>query len=525
MREIMVKKKLNLMFVLVFAYFGGCMDVPDDLIAPEWDTEFNLPLLKKTYTLDDIIKEQPHITIDTSDTNIYLLRSDKYYLNTNLSDFVDINDESFNNISSTTSNSDSDIVYVAFPGGIEIDSAEFDDGVIDFGATNPSPENATIIIAIPGFRDKDGNSPVLRNEVPSGQSNFITQGLAGYTYVIPPDQPVELRNSLRLIVRAESPQEGNSVYSDVSISEVSFHYMTGKILSKSLGDQTSSYLFGVDDPEEYRGKTSLRDAKLNLNAYYVSMFNTPVDLEIKDLNIIAKRNNGSEFYLKDKSGNSNFTIRIINGESKRVFTKDNSNVNEFVAFFPDSVILKAEYIVNPENDDGTYSDLDSIKFETDFSTRSYLAIKQTNINEQTAIELSQSDRDEIEKGKSAEVKFEIDNGIPLTAWLKVDLSDENNNYLFTLTNSLEGSDSISFGGAEVDQNGEVISSYENPPKPITLDGSQIQLLSKAYYLNYSVSFTTKDAYLNPPQIVAVRPSDWIKLKAYGKVRYKVSFSD
>lgn len=522
----MLSKKIKLIVAaLVFVYFGGCVDIPDDLIAPEWDTEFNLPLLNKTYTLDEILKPQSHITVDTSGEDIYLLQSDKYYLNSSLYDFVDINEESFNNIPSETSNSESNIVYIPFPGEIEVDSAEFVEGLIDFGATNPSPENTTVTISLPGFRDSNGNSLVLRNDVSSGQSSFITQDLAEYTYVIPRDQPVELRNSIRLIVRAESPQEGNLVYSDVSISEMSFHYLTGKILSKSLGKQTSSYLFDVNEAEEYRDKTFLRDAKLNLNAYYLSMFDTPVDLDIKNLNIIAKRNDGSEFYLEDNFGNRDFTIRIINGESQRVFTEDNSNINEFVTYFPDSVILKAEYIVNPENDDGTYSNLDSIKFETDFLTKSYLAIKRTTVNERTAIELSQSDREEIEKGKGAEIKFEIDNGIPLTAWLQVDLSDENSNYLFTLTSNPDGSDSISFNGAEVDQNGEVISSYVNPPKSITLDESKVKLLSKAYYLNYSISFRTKDAYLDPPQIVAIRPSDWIKLKAYGKVRYKVSFDD
>lgn len=522
----MIRKRFKLVFVfLMLIYFGGCVDVPDDLITPEWDTEFNLPLFNKTYTLDEIIKPQSHITVDTSDEDIYLLQSDKYYLNSNLAEFVDINEESSNNIPIETSNSDSEIVYIAFPRGIEVDSAEFDEGIIDFGATNPSPENSIITVLLSGFKDNNGNSLVLRSNVAAGQSRFITQDLDGYTYVIPPDQPVQLRNSIRVIVRAESPQEGNTVYADVSVSDMSFHYITGRILSRSLGNQSSSYLFDVDKAEEYRDKTFLRDAKLNLNAYYISVFDTPVDLDIKDLNIIAKRNDGSEFYLEDNFGNRNFTLRIINGESKRVFTEDNSNINEFVTYFPDSVILRAEYIVNPENHDGTYSNLDSIKFETDFSTRSYLAIKRTSINEQTAIELSQSDRDEIEKGKGAEIKFEIDNGIPLTAWLRLDVSDENNNYLFTLTSTPEGSDSISFNGAEVNQNGEVISSYLSPTKSITLDESKVKLLSKAYYLNYSVNFRTKDAYLDPPQIVAIRPSDWIKLKAYGKVRYKVSFDD
>jgi hypothetical protein len=119
----------------------------------------------------------------------------------------------------------------------------------------------------------------------------------------------------------------------------------------------------------------------------------------------------------------------------------------------------------------------------------------------------------------------IDNGIPLTAWLKIDVMDKDKNFLFTLTDNPEQGDSISFVGADVDQNGEVLTSYLNPPKSISLDESEVKLLSKAYFINYSVSFRTKDADLNPPQIVAIRPSDWIKLKAYGKIKYRVNSSE
>ena len=516
-------KKINVFFaILVLVFFSGCMDLPDDLIAPEWDTELNLPLINKSYTLDEIIKPQQHITIDTTGPDIYLLQSDKYYLNSNLSEFVDISDQSSSSIPTLTSDNDSAIAYIQFPGGIEVESAELDGGTIDFAVSNPSSTDATVSINIPGFKDRDGNPIVLNSNVSSGQTNSLSRNLEGYTYEIPADQPVELRNSVRLIVRAVSSQVGDIVYTDVSMSEMSFHYLKGRILSKSLGDQTSSYLFDVGESEDYRDKTYSREAKLNLIASYISEFNTPVDLEMRNLNIIAKRNDGSEFYLRDTLGNPNFTLRIINGESKRTFTEDNSNINQFVTYFPDSVILKAEYIVNPENDNGTYSNLDSIKFETDFSTRSYLAIKTTTISEQTSIEFSESDREEIEKGKGAEINFEIDNGIPLTAWLKIDAMDKDNNYLFSLTGNQEEGDSISFLGAEVDLNGEVLNSYLNPVKSITLDESKIKLLSKAYHLNYSVSFSTKDANLDPPQIVAIRPSDWIKLKAYGKIKYNVN---
>jgi hypothetical protein len=519
----MKKKRFKLLLAAsMFIFLAGCMDVPKEFIAPQWDTDLNLPLINKSYTLDDIIKPQDHITVDTSGGDIYLLQSDKYYLNNNLSEFVKIDEQSLSSIPTLTSDSDSLITYVQFPGGTEVESAEFDQGTIDFKVSNPTSANVAVNITLPGFKDINGNTLVLYNNVSSGQTASISKDIKDYTYEIPPDQSPSLKNSLRLIVRAISSQQGNVVYSDVTMSGISFQYLKGKILSKSLGDQSSSYFFDVEKVEQYRDKAFLRDAKLNLNAFYVSMYNTPVDLEIKNLNVIAKRNDGSVFYLRDSVGNPNFDIKIINGESRQIFTQNNSNINDFITYFPDSVILNAEYIVNPENDEGTYSNLDSIKIETDFSTKSYLAIKQTTINDQSSLEISQSDRDQIENGQGADVNLVIDNGIPLTAWLKIDVMDKDNNYLFTLTENPQEGDSISFTGADVDENGEVTSSYLNPPKAISLDETKIKLLSKAYFINYSVSFRTKEAYLNPPQIVAIRPSDLIKLKAYGTIKYRVN---
>jgi len=517
-----MKRFKRLLTASVVIILAGCMDVPKDFIAPQWDTDLNIPLINKTYTLNDIIKPQDHITVDTSGEDIYLLQSDKYYLNNNISEFVKIDEQSLSSLPTLTSDSDTSINYIPFPGGTEIENAEFDQGIIDFKVSNPTSADVVFSIILPGLKDINGNPVTFYRNVSPGETYSLAKDIRNCTYQIPPDQPLSLKNSLRLVVSAQSSQLGNVVYSDVTMSGISFQYLKGRILSKSLGNQTSSYFFNVDEVEQYRDKTFLRDAKLNLNAYYVSMYNTPVDLEIKNLNIIAKRNDGSVFYLRDSVGNPNFNIRIVNGESQRVFTENNSNINDFVTYFPDSVILNSEYIVNPENNNGTYSSLDSIKIETDFSTRSYLSIKKTTINEQSSLEISQSDRDEIENSQGADINFVIDNGIPLTAWLKIDVMDKDNNFLFTLTNNPEEGDSISFLGADVDQNGEVTTSYINPPKAINLDESEIKLLSKAYFINYSVSFRTKDAYLNPPQIVAVRPSDWINLKAYGTIKYRVN---
>ncbi|RPI75148.1 MAG: hypothetical protein EHM47_03385, partial [Ignavibacteriales bacterium] len=112
--------------------FISCVDMPDEVLLPDWDIELNVPLMKRDYTLKEIIKSQEHITIDTIDNNIFLLQSGQYFLNSSLSEFVQISEtSSLENVPTITSQSDSFIVYVQFPDGLEVDSGEFSAGLIN----------------------------------------------------------------------------------------------------------------------------------------------------------------------------------------------------------------------------------------------------------------------------------------------------------------------------------------------------------------------------------------------------------
>jgi hypothetical protein len=516
-----------LLLVIGAFYFVSCIDVPEDIVLPEWDVELNVPLINKSYTLKEIIKEQKHISIDTTDgKDIFLLQSGKYFLNRSLSEFMQINEtSSLENVPTITSQTDSFIVYVRFPEGLEVDKGEFETGVMNLSVSNPSSENTSVVLRIPSFYDFQGNCITIQTSVAPGESNSVDYDIGGYRYEKPIDQPDDLRNSFRVVAKAYSEHSGNVVYTDLSMSKLSFKSVTGVMPSKSLGNQVSTYDFDIDNVEEYRDKTYLSEAKLNLRANYLSMFNTPNELDVRNLNIIGRRNDGSEFYLRDKTNNANFSIRLMNGSHNGAYTEINSNIIEFMTFLPDSVVLHAEYVVNPENNNGTFSNLDSIVFETDFSTKSYLALENTVVEDQTPVELSKQERDDITNGKAADIKLEIENAVPLKAWLKIDLLDENNNYLFTLTGDSETGDSISFMGASVDGNGEAQEPFLNPAKTITLNESQVLLFSKASYINYRVGFSTKDSHLDPPTIVAVRPSNWINLKVFGKVTYRISLND
>ncbi len=136
--------------------------------------------------------------------------------------------------------------------------------------------------------------------------------------------------------------------------------------------------------------------------------------------------------------------------------------------------------------------------------------------------MSDDDRNSIQDSKLADFILELENAIPLGIWFKMDMMDDQNNFLFTLTKSTNGVDSIYFEPAVIDANGEVLNSTLTQPIRIILDSAQVEMLSRTHSANYSLTISTTNYNQLDPPIVAVRPSAWIKVKAYSTIRYEIN---
>ncbi|MBZ0198277.1 MAG: hypothetical protein K8H86_00300, partial [Ignavibacteriaceae bacterium] len=334
-----------------------------------------------------------------------------------------------------------------------------------------------------------------------------------------------LKGQIWLIAKAQTTTNfAASALLSAYSSDFLFSSATGYLPVKTLGVTETTYDLNLGDAIDFRDKAFLREADLKLTAHYKSPATNPFDIEVKDLKVIGRRNTGQTITLAFNN-NPNLTLRFKNGTFDTSFTNLNSNVNEFLTFLPDQVSVSAEYIMNPD-DDHTYhtaTNQDSVNFETSFTSRSFFALKKSTITDTTEVELSDDDRDRIRDGRGANLTVEIDNGIPLTSWLKADLVDKNYNLLFTATKNA-GKDSLYFLGAQIGSNGEV-STNTFSTTTIQLDSSQIQKFADARYLIYSVSVRTRDAYNNPPPTVALRGKQKLTVKAFGGVKYFVKPDD
>ena len=93
-----MKKSINIFLTTVIILgtsmvlnLTGCFDLPNDVIMPQWDVDLNVPLLKKAYTLEDIIKsdKEPNISIDPIDS-LYVIQSDNYLSTSGISEFLQV---------------------------------------------------------------------------------------------------------------------------------------------------------------------------------------------------------------------------------------------------------------------------------------------------------------------------------------------------------------------------------------------------------------------------------------------------
>lgn len=517
--------KILLLAVYVSVSFVSCFELPDELIAPQWQVDLNVPVLNKIYTLDEILNDDPHITIDTSGGNsIYILQSETFGLNSGIDEFMQITDEtSSQNNPVPASDNDSTIVYVNFSEGTELDSAVFDDGYLSISVFNPSSYRADIAINVPGIITPEGAVLEFNIGVEPFGTDSITYNLKNHIYIFPGNQPLDKKKNLQIIGKVHSlvPSE-TIVLASYYISDLYFKSISGLLPSKLLRNQEETFSFQNNETEEYLDRATLREAQLRLEATYFTLSSNPVGVEIRDLNIIGMHKNGAEFFLRDASGSINHTLMINDIPTEKIYDEHNSNIIDFITFLPDTIVLRAEYLMNPDHQIGTATNRDSIKFKTDFSTKSFLSLINTKIQDSTLIEISANDRNSIQNSKHADFILELENAIPLGIWFKMDLLDDQNNFLFTLTKDTNGIDSIYFEPAEIDANGEVLNATLNQPIRIILDSAQVEMLSRTHSANYSLTVSTTGYNQLDPPIVAIRPSAWIKIKAYSTIRYQVN---
>jgi len=523
-RLITVLRILPLLLVLII----GCFDLPEELILPEWDVELNVPLTNKTYTLYDMFQPESKNALTTTLTgdDFYLVESDNYTANSKVADYINLLGQGSTSQSFIIpANEPAQSVFIIFPDEIEIDQATFVSGFLSFAIQNLSASAISSSIRVPGVKKPDGSELIIHSNVAAFSRDSIIYDLSNHQYTLPLNQPIQNKNSLQLVASANSAMNGSFETVNFYLYDFNFSSITGSLPRTLLGNNRTSASLNLGDAVDFRGKLFIKEGSLSLRSEYVSTHQNIFEFELANFKVNGIRNNGEQKLLKRNDGQA-LTFRLVNGVYDLTLNESNSNITEFISFLPDSIVISSEYILNPSNDNviGTVTNQDSIKFSTQFSTKSIFAIKQTNFIDTLEIDLSEDDRDKIRDGMGADLNIYLENAIPIDAFVKATLTDENYSPLFTLTKNQNGVDSLQFLGSQVNNNTGQIISPTITLNTIALDSAKIMQLSNARYAIISTTVNTKNATNeNPnPPTVQFKSSDWLNMKCYGKVKYHLS---
>jgi hypothetical protein len=515
------------LILLIVVLVPGCVNLPTNPVMPQWNVDLNVPLVNRSYTLDDIIKKQNYISVQpNSQGGIYLIQSDHYNQSVGVSNFIKVTSAAtLTNQSVPVVNYDTTVaLYLPIPEGAELDSAKFISGSFSFSFSNSNPFSVDFYLSIPGITLPNGSPFTINQTIPSGAKDSLSYNFASDTYRLPSNQQTTNRDKIQLIVSSK-PHNSTSLFGlpltlNFTSSDFYFSQVSGYMPEKSLGVQSDRFSLNIGNVKDYRNKITLQNANLHLHANYVSPANNPFNIEVDSMTIIGMKNDGTVLStLTDQNGKP-FFIFLQNGKLDITFDSSNSNITTFMASLPDIVELRTGYIMNPNNDKtpATVTINDSVKFEADFSTTSYLAIDSASSTDTSSIgSLSNDDRTKIKASQSAYLTVNIQNGIPLNASITLAIADSNYKTLFILSNNTNNSNSFSVAPANVDNNGNV-TSMKSSSFTVQLDSSQTDKLSHAYYAIYTVSVSTPGS----PLPVALRPTNQIQLQVFGGVNFQVN---
>ena len=525
-----------LIFIVLLISISGCVKFPDDVVAPQWDTEFNIPITNKTYKLAEIIKPQKYIEIDSDSS--YIFYSDTYNYSTGIAEYLNQSGET-NSDEANLIASDNEIdVYLKFPGKLKLSKALFKEGILKIHSVNKSnSESVTINIRIPGLTDPSGQVLTSQLILAPGDSGTAIRTLNNCKYVKPSYQPDSLDNSFLAKVTASSNSNTAETYISFITSGFIFRSATGYLPPKSLNQINHMVKFDLgNDISNFRGNIYLTGAKLKLKAEYISVNSDPFELELRNLQVIGKSlhdNQQSQLVFQNTNGinspaSTSISVRL--GTVDTVFDESNSSIDDFISFLPDELEINTIPVMNPD-DDKTYKTVteeDSIKMESylttqgiDLNSDAMLSIKRSTLKDTLEMNIDQSDRNSILDGKAADVNIQVKNYIPLTSWIKITLADSNYEPLAILTTGTNGADSVKFEGAQINSSGQVIANSTSQ-QIITLDSTQIHSLANAYYAILSVSLETSSLNQTNPAHVILKASDWVEIRAAGTVKYNIN---
>ncbi|MBU1100612.1 MAG: hypothetical protein KKA84_09430 [Bacteroidetes bacterium] len=537
-----------LVLLLIVLLFQKCVDLPKDVVMPSWDTTFNLPLAFDSVYMHELLVADDNenlIIVDSPEIgdSIYLIVVEDIETTAKIQDRLEISVpaiSSFLPIIGNTGGQELAAATVYNPDPeYEINAAEFVSGNIKLLMNNPNFTDINYEFILPGFRNKSqGNVVSAIGTVEAFTIDTVIIELADVMYS---ELPVNGVNDLVnfssqassgfLIIGKVSTSSSLSInfISEITSSNILLSRLVGKLRRTEIAYSEESFSTDfAESLEDFEGKVNFNDIKLNVRAEtFGEMDNIKIVLD--SLNVKGHKNNGSETFNLQFNGMGYYRDSLIAGEVfTREFNKSNTNLNDFLAWLPDNVTLGNKIYIDANSnsplENQVISNQDSLKIIASISAPLHLAIKQVNYSDTLDIDLSDDEKNNLNKALGASLTILVTNHIPLGGTLSVTFMDADYNLLFALRNNDE-TNTFTLNPSLVSANGVPTSASVNEIT-VVLSEDEIQNIVNSKYILFNVDVnSTGSTSAQYGSNVRIRAKDFFTYKIYGSVKYRVDLED
>ena len=508
-------RKLKILYLLL-PFLSGCWDLPIDMSIPQWDTDFNLPLTHKNYTLEDLIKTDKYISLD--DSFLYTASHSDTSDPREVGEFIEGQmDQKSNSLEIPISNNYGEI-GVPFTNGMSLDSATFIQGELNLTVYNSSGAPIEVLMVLPALESASGETLAISGTIAAGNQEIFTQDLSNFTYNVTRQKYGS--DSLQINGTINGGDAGEKLKIDYEIVNSTFSYIAGKIPPTDIEPINNGVSLPItDDVRKLNDKIKFYSAAIIVRAFYndklpASDPNKQFKIRASTMKIAGYRNNFTEsIYLKlnGREDENLGPIDIVNGYFESSYTNENSNLSDFMSFMPDTIIVEIQPTINPDFERGAATNKDEITFGFELLIQSIASIKELTYSDTLDFEMDSDVRKNIRDFKAATIFNKIDNHIGFGGDIIMQFADANHSPLFTL-------EKFSFDPAEVDVEGNPSTKHSEPT--VVLDSAQVQQLSNASYVMMDIVINTDRS--EQDQKVRFSSKDWIEIISFCTVKYHLN---
>jgi hypothetical protein len=212
--------------------------------------------------------------------------------------------------------------------------------------------------------------------------------------------------------------------------------------------------------------------------------------------------------------------RISYPQSTITLTETNSNIvsflNSFSGKLPDQFTVAGDALLNPDYASGSVSASDSIGIGFSLEIPLSVGVVSGVVRDTNDVDIDSDARKEIDRTTYGKVTFEVENGLPASIEVSLDLLDAKRAELLTLPKASQPP--VAVTGAQVDAQGRVIVPASSTTY-LEVTADDISKFHPSEYVAYSMIIGTTGGGSVPVQF---RSTDSVHVRAYSTLNYRVN---